>query len=200
MPNEFDADLSLVRDFLANPQSSDRVIQRLEMVPRVLSVLNARKGRPLDEHELADLAQDTVVLVLQKMREYEGRGSWDGWIYRTAELELMNRIRRLRRLRDRFVPLADTDSACADDPAIDAHSHVQAALRRLGEPDAGIVRMRIYDSMTFLAIGKHIGLSEVNAKTRYYRALTRLERILEATGTPTARGTVDQPREATHGS
>ena len=76
MDDAFDpqAELAFVRAYLENPATvNERFSERMKCVPRILAALNAKMGRPLDEHDLADLSQDTVVLVLQKLDQYAAK-------------------------------------------------------------------------------------------------------------------------------
>ena len=81
------------------PGSLDQLVGRMECVPRFLASLNGRLGRPLGTHDLADLAQDTLVVIWEKLETFEGRATLESWTYRFCYLELMNSVRRKGRRR-----------------------------------------------------------------------------------------------------
>src|SRR5262245_47547866 len=82
-PGAHVADLSLVRGVhRGDPDASRRFIDRMRCIPKILSVLNARSGRPLDGHDLRDLTQDTLMAVWKKLDRFEGRASLETWAYR----------------------------------------------------------------------------------------------------------------------
>jgi RNA polymerase sigma-70 factor (ECF subfamily) len=167
-----------VRDFLDNPAAgAEALLARLQFVPRMLAALNQRRGGRLDVHELADLSQDVVLLVLRKLNTFFGAGSLDGWLYRICELELLNRLRKRRRgpvLVEEWA--ADADSAAAGSPNDD--DRVALALQRLGGYEAEIIRLRVQEDLTFEEIAARLGVTAANAKTRYYRGLARLQAML----------------------
>ena len=89
---QHEVDRRTVRDFLDNPAAgADSLLARLQLVPRVLAALNQRRGGRLDAHELADLAQDVVLLVLRKLDTFFGAGSFDGWLYRPTRIRCTGR-------------------------------------------------------------------------------------------------------------
>ena len=72
-------------------------------------------------------------------------------------------------------PEATVDEALLDRE--DLHRAVDA----LGEPDRTIVDLRHRERLDFAPIGERVGLTAVNAKSRYYRALSKLrERLAPA--------------------
>src|SRR5262245_15499998 len=156
-PRQHEADLEIVRDFLDNPGgAADPLLARLRIVPRILAVLNLRRGSRLDDHELADLAQDVFLLVLRKLDSFFGNGgSLDGWLYRICEFELLNSLRKRRRspvLLDEVPPAAEPAVA---DPGGD-EGQVAQALQRLGGYEAEIIRLRLQEELAFEEIAARL--------------------------------------------
>jgi RNA polymerase sigma factor (sigma-70 family) len=169
-------DLELARNFLGDPvRYATDMAERLLIVAKIVPMLNHRRGRGLDSHEVADVVQDVTLLALRKLAEFQGRGSLDAWLYALSDFELLNRCRRMRRLRER----ERTGTETGDLPAEDADPHlsdtVHAALVRLGGYEADIIRMHCLDGLDFVAIGAALDLSVANVKSRYYRGLQRLQ-------------------------
>jgi RNA polymerase sigma factor (sigma-70 family) len=147
--------------------------ERVRCVPRILSALNGRRGRPLDEHDLADLVGDTVLIVLRKLDEFEARGPLEGWIYRLCYLEFLNAVRRRGRERRRTEEWVD-DAAGDSGSTHHTHDDVHHCLEQLGGVEAEAIRSKHFDMLTFEEIGERLALPANTVKTRYYRGLARL--------------------------
>jgi len=183
-PDDPVRDLALVRDALANAAPAIRALaERLQCVPRILTAQNARLGRPLREHDLADVAQDAMLVVLRKLPEFTGRGALEGWAYRICCLELMNAVRRRRRQMPN-VDLAtephSDDATAREWRRLVARDELDTAIDRIGGVEAEALRLKHYDGLTFEELAARTGMSVTGAKARYYRALARLEAIVAA--------------------
>jgi len=175
---QHEVDRRIVRDFLDNSAAgAEALLARLQLVPRVLAVLNQRRGGRLDAHELADLSQDVVLLVLRKLDTFFGAGSFDGWLYRICELELLNWLRKRRR-GPVLVEDWTADAEPAGPGAANDDGRVALALHRLGGYEAEIIRLRVQEDMPFEEIAARLRVTPANAKTRYYRGLARLQEML----------------------
>ncbi len=165
----------------------DAVIERLRCVPPILAARNAQLGRPLDDHELADLAQDTLIVIWRKLPTFAGRAALESWAYRICALELMNALRKQHR-RPRLVSSADERSPAAPELSVDRspsaadYEHVYLGLERLGPPENEVVRLKHFEHLTFDDIAARMDISPNTAKTRYYRGLLRLRNLLEEAG------------------
>ena len=66
-------DTLLIRSVLdGDAEAVDGFVSRMKCVPRILNSLNARLGKPLDEHELFDLGQDVLVVIWRKLPSFDG--------------------------------------------------------------------------------------------------------------------------------
>lgn len=175
-----DLDLELVQAILGKLR--ERLIQfldRLECVPRILQSRNRALGRPLDDAELEDVAQETLSVVWRKLPQFEGRSSLETWIYRIAVFELMNAIRSRSRRRWQSTPIADKDQWAAASPhEFDDYSDLYGALELLNAEEADVIRAKHFDDVAFSEIARLLSISEGTAKTRYYRGMKRLNVML----------------------
>jgi RNA polymerase sigma-70 factor (ECF subfamily) len=181
-PEPFDAraELALVLAVLAGQETAIvEFEQRMLCVPRILNALNNRRGRPLDEHDLADLVQDTVLVVLRKLTDFKALAPLEAWIYRLCDLEFMNAARRRGRAARRTIALTEaTELAAAAPDALWVHEEVHQALAQVGGVEAETIRLKHFDGLTFPEIGERLGVPPSTAKTRYYRGLERLTALL----------------------
>jgi len=178
-------DVALVRRILAgNRDELSTLAERLRCIPRTLALLDQKNGRVLGAEELADLAQDVLVVAWRKLREYEGLSPLEGWAYGICVLEYQNAQRRGRKLRHEGRVLAsrvDTADA-ARDPDPWAFEEVHEGLNRIGREEAQVIRLKHFEGRTFDEIGQRLGISPNTVKTRYYRGLAELRPLLEARG------------------
>ncbi|MBK8974822.1 MAG: sigma-70 family RNA polymerase sigma factor [Planctomycetes bacterium] len=185
---EVQADRALVAAALRGELPAiEELAYRLRCVPRIVSAWNVRLGRPLDAHDLEDLAQDVTVVVLRKLGDYAGRAPFEAWVCRICRLELLNGVRRKLRRRVAIDVATDELPAVAgpeSDAAIADAELLHGALERVGGVEAEMIRIKHFEGLTFEEIGARLGLSANTAKTRYYRGMVRLESILAARREP----------------
>ena len=151
-----ESDLRLVRRVLAgDAQALDELVERLKCVPRILAAHNARGGRPLDDQDLADLAQDTLVLAWRKLGEFEGRSELTGWVYRICVLQFLNAARRKRRRRDLRVERLHEGAQPAQDHG--EYEDLYLGLERVHEEDAEVIRLKHFEDLSFEAVAQRLG-------------------------------------------
>jgi len=181
-------DLDMVNGALRGDAGhQDEFVARLRRVPRVLAYRNGRLGGPLNRSELEELAQEVVGLVWAKLGDYAGLCSLDGWVYRFCVLALLGHIRKLRR---RPTLLEETGFlAMEPSPERDIlqYERMDRALLSLDPTSREIVRQRHYEDRTFEEIAGILDIPRNTVKTRYYRGLIKLRKLLEAPSTPRAK-------------
>ena len=177
------ADVEMVEDALGGSAAGrNRLAERLQCIPRILVASNNRLGKPLSPHDIADVSQDTTLIVLRKLEAYEGRSSIEGWIYRICVLELMNAVRRKRRqphTTENIVECAERSTQPNSSPKdlgnlIDVHD----ALEKIQSDEAEVIRLKHFDDLTFDQIGGLKGQPPSTIKSRYYRGMLSLEAML----------------------
>jgi RNA polymerase sigma-70 factor (ECF subfamily) len=175
-------DLQMVEDALdGSARGAEALAARLRCVPRILAACNARMGSPLDRDDLDDLTQDTVVVILGKLALYEGRSSLEGWIYRICSLEILNAVRRKRRLpptAENAIETKDRSADPEDFECAERFEDVHRALDHIQAAEADVIRLKHFEDLTFDQIGELLGCSPSTAKARYYRGLASLEHML----------------------
>ncbi len=174
-------DIELVRAVLRREGGAlDRFAERMRFVPRVLTVRNARAGRPFDSGELEDLVQDTLVAIWRKLSTYDGRVRLEPWLFRFCFLEFLRSLRN-RRTRHRPLPLDHAGTPeLASRPARDEHAHedLRLAMGELGAEESALLELKHFQDLTFEEIATRLEISSNTVKTRYYRALEKLRGVL----------------------
>jgi RNA polymerase sigma-70 factor (ECF subfamily) len=177
----FADDLVLARACLAGDEVAlARLVRRLACIPRILDALSARLGRPLDEQELEDLGQETLVLAWRKLETFTGEARLETWSYGLARLEIMNAIRRKRRRPDAHTePPGEEPVDAAPAPEFQHdREYLATAVAGLDRTEAEVVRLTHFEDLTFDDIAGRLGITPSTAKTRYYRGLARLHERL----------------------
>lgn len=170
-------------DFLADRHAHEAAMfERLRIVPKLLAIKNARLGRPLDEHSLADLVSEVTMVILRKLDQYRGDGSLQAFFAAFCDFELRNKFRALRRRRAHFEPLDETHEPAAPMPDDSVDDLALRALDRLGGVEAETIRLHLFGDLDFGAIAARTGTTAVNAKSRFYRGLRRLREMLDERG------------------
>lgn len=165
-------------------------------VPRILAVQNKRAGRPLDEHDLADLAQDVLLLVWKKLPSFEGASALETWVYSFCYLQFMNASRRKARLRTRASDEAPAEAA-ADPQESGRFEELYEGVESLPPAERRVIELRLSSELTFDEIGRASDEPVSTVKSRYYKAIQRLAAFLRRRGEPAAAD--EQPREEAHG-
>ncbi|MCP3920813.1 MAG: sigma-70 family RNA polymerase sigma factor [bacterium] len=176
-PIDHRQDLEFVHAVLAgDPEAGTEFAVRMRCVSRMLAARNHRLGRPLNDEELADLAQDVLLTVWRKLADYEGRAALESWVYRSCSFEFLNRLRKKRDApATRDVTEEGTEPIEPEPPADEG---LDLLLRHLASREAEVVRLRHVDELAFPEIAAALGISASSAKTHYYRAIDKLRDVL----------------------
>lgn len=134
-----------------------------------------------------DLAQDVFVEVLTRLSQFDGRGSFAGWVRAITVNRCLMYLRspwqRARRVLD-----ADAAADWADPAAEHAgkdHSQrldLERALARLGPTPRVVVWLHDVEGYTHAEIGSLFGATSSFSKSQLSRAHERLRGLLESDG------------------
>ena len=140
-----------------------------------------RKG--LGSADAEDLAVSCVGDIALKIEKYrrQGKGYFKAWVYTIAERYRVNWLRK----QNPKLPLREdmTTEMIIDtvDPNIDKVLAVQDGMNCLSEGEQQIIRLRDLgdEQLSYKEISQILDISIGAARTRYFRALQELERVLE---------------------
>jgi RNA polymerase sigma-70 factor (ECF subfamily) len=176
-------DWNLVQAASARDSDSiEALVQRLRIVPCILSALNKKQGRFLDENDLLDLAQDVAVIVWTKLPSFRAEGALESWLYGVTYLEYRNACGRKARLRHHT---SETLQDAAGSVAREGESSnvpiedVERGLETLDPDERDLIRLRYEESLTFDAIAERLGQPANTLKARFHRSLAKLRATLE---------------------
>jgi RNA polymerase sigma-70 factor (ECF subfamily) len=152
--------------------------------PGVTTLARRLLGRPAAAE---DLAHDVFVEVLTKLAQYDGRGSFAGWVRSITVSKCLMQLRSPWRRGRRLISLAGTDDAPAavtEAAPVDAQLglDLERALDRLGETARLVVWLHDVEGYTHCEIGALLGGTPSLSKSQLARAHDRLRELLEPSG------------------
>jgi RNA polymerase sigma-70 factor (ECF subfamily) len=130
-----------------------------------------------DEDAARDLAQQVLLLTIQKLRDGSVNdanqiASFVLGVSRTMANDLKRREWRREKLRDAFF-LADTVAEPARDATLDV-DRLEACLARLAERERTVVLLTFYAEKTASEVGRELTVTEGNVRVIRHRAIERL--------------------------
>lgn len=175
-------DLALARSAAAGDREALRAFaKRMHCVPRFLAAANARKGQPLGHEDLADLSQDTLIIIWQKLETFKGHATLETWARHFCQFEFYNRVRALYRRKLTAAAVVQEAQYSQDTPLPPqqsdraSFSQLEISLVQLGSPTEEIIRMKHFELLIFEEIARRLNLPISTIKSRYYRGLLVLK-------------------------
>lgn len=166
-----------------DPDAIEQLARRIAGVPRILAFRNSRMGRPLDEQDLQDVVQDTFVVILRRLPDYEPIAPLESWIHGICIRQLRDAVRR-KIARRRTGPIEGTDPPSpspAPDRAVLDGAEIVHLLGSLSGLEARILELKHLEGRTFTEVAALLRIPENTAKTLHYRAIMRLKTTFDAT-------------------
>ena len=167
------------------PECRKRLGERLLIVPRILRGLNRRRGQPLANTDIEDLAQDVYVTIWRKLDQFRGEQGLEPWVYRMCQYRLLNQARN--QVRERARRESPTGDSLDRLPAHKPHTphderldRIAVQIRQLGPEVREIILLHHVKGLTFQEIANHRKEHVSKLKSQYYRGLVRLRNLIEA--------------------
>jgi RNA polymerase sigma-70 factor (ECF subfamily) len=138
-----------------------------------------------------DLAQDVFVEVLQSLGQFDGRGSFAGWLRAITVRKCLMHLRSPWQRGLRWVEgLTPTDAEVPAAGAAGADGgralDLERALARLGDTARAVVWLHDVEGYTHAEIGALLGGTASLSKSQLVRAHARLRELLEPDGVKTS--------------
>lgn len=134
-----------------------------------------------------DLAQDVFVDVLTKLDQYDGRGSFAGWVRSITVTRCLMQLRSPWRRGLRLVTHVGAESRTGEAEPVAPEGaqlglDLERALDRLGETARLVVWLHDVEGYTHAEIGALLGGTPSLSKSQLARAHERLRELLEPSG------------------
>jgi RNA polymerase sigma-70 factor (ECF subfamily) len=168
------------RDLLAEIAAADRGALH-ELFTRHHPWLTARiRQRCSDPAVVAEVVNDTFLIVWQKPQSYAGDGEVAAWLWGIAIRTLLHRLRPRKSVLERLVRLRHEHVPSAEEAVLVGveHSDVGAALQRLSPELLAVVQATVLDGLTTREAAALLGIPSGTVKSRMSRARAELREAL----------------------
>ena len=181
------SDSSLINQFISgNSQSFSILVDRYQK--RVYGFIFSK----VKDADLADdVFQDTFVKVIKNLRlgKYKDHGRFLSWVMRIAHNIIMDHFRKINRLPKYESKHKDLDlmdrliekSNSIEDLIIETQIHADLCILidELPKTQKEVLRMRLFQEMSFKDIGEQTGVSINTALGRMRYAILNLRKLIE---------------------
>lgn len=121
-----------------------------ERLPELVRVAAATSG---SREAAPDLVQEAFARALRELASFDGRGSFDGWLWRIVTNVALNH-RRDRRVH---AELSEVEGVSAGDD--DLREEITRAVASLPEQQRLVLFLRYYGDLDYRTIGEALGIS-----------------------------------------
>lgn len=173
-------DLGLVRQAVAgDPEARGALARRLSCVHRMVRAIARRRQFRLEAQDLEDLAQDVLLSILRKLETFRGHTTLEAWIHRFCYLEILSRVRDLDRRASFSGSTPSKELATELDPVEDPE--VEQVLESMNPRESEVIRLRVFEDLSFDEIARLLEVPVGTVKSRYYRGIEYLQGRLRST-------------------
>ncbi|MDG1824313.1 MAG: sigma-70 family RNA polymerase sigma factor [Flavobacteriaceae bacterium] len=181
------SDTTLIAEFISgNSNSFSILLDRYQK--RVYGFIFSKVHDP----DLADdIFQDTFIKVVKNLRlgKYNDEGRFLSWVIRIAHNLIMDHFRKIKRLPKHESKIENFDvldclieqSSSIEDGMIESQIHADLSLliEELPDSQKEVLRMRLFQDMSFKEIGNQTGVSINTALGRMRYAVINLRKMIE---------------------
>lgn len=134
-----------------------------------------------DRSIASDLLHDGFITIFSHIKDYENRGSFEGWIRRIFVTTALGYLRQQKKFvdtgADEMAWLGDDDSQTALDMISDRE--LSDKLSELPEGYRTVLNMYAIEGYSHKEIGKELGIEEASSRSQFLRAKKMLKRLLQ---------------------
>lgn len=134
-----------------------------------------------NEEDARDILQETFMKVFEKLGQYNGDGSLEGWIRRVAVTTSIRFYRKSLKKKN-ISKLSDSeyDQSDMETPLeIVSAKEIMQLINSLSDAYRIIFNMHAIEGYSHKEIGEHLGISEVASRSRLKRAKKQLIALLK---------------------
>ena len=180
-------DATLIAEFISgNSNSFSILLDRYQK--RVYGFIFSK----VHDTDLADdIFQDTFIKVVKnlRLRKYNDEGRFLSWVIRIARNLIMDHFRKIKRLPKHESKIENFDvldclieqSSSIEEGMIESQIHADLSLliEELPDSQKDVLRMRLFQDMSFKEIGDQTGVSINTALGRMRYAVINLRKMIE---------------------
>lgn len=138
-------------------------------------------NRTRDKELTADITADVFLKAMMGLKSYTFKGTpFVAWLIRIALNEVAQHFRKSSKAR--VITVDDQKIGFLfkeiDTPPLDDYIELVGKLMgHLETEEVGLIELRIFESRPFKEIGEILGITENNAKVRFYRIIDKLKKV-----------------------
>lgn len=132
-----------------------------------------------------DLTSHVFLKAILKIKKYKNMGfPFHSWLYKIAINECNYHFRKQKMQRTVVLDTVNLDHLTQGLPEVellesDKASKIQIAIQHLNPKELTAIDLRFFENNSFKEVGYILGITENNAKTRVYRAINKMKKVLE---------------------
>lgn len=132
--------------------------------------------RQLRNRSLAEeLVEEAFVRLLQQWEDLASHPNLEGWLWKTLQHLILTEVRLARYHRE--VPLEDIGARAA--PEKEEADLAEELPPGLSDSEREVLILFYQEEYTHQEIARHLGISEMNSRTRLFRAKSHCKKLLE---------------------
>ncbi|HUF36743.1 MAG TPA: sigma-70 family RNA polymerase sigma factor [Gemmatimonadales bacterium] len=169
-------DRELIGRVLAGDPGAERALYDAH-VDRVFRLVYRMVGDP---DRAQDWVQETFIRAFERLGQFRGESSLSTWLCSIAVSITLNGLRRVKRFREREVPLEDAGLVGVMPPQgdPDLRTRLHHAVDELPEGYRTVFVMHDIEGFTHQEIGQALGVQAGTSKAQLFRARARLRAAL----------------------
>ncbi len=136
-----------------------------------------------DPEEAQDLLQEGFIKVYEKIKQYSGEGSFEGWMRRLFVNLALDQYKSKKREMERMQTYAEEGGADTDDPSPwpdVTEKELIDLIQQLPEGYRMVFNLFAVEGFSHRDIAQQLGISENTSKTQFFKARKQLRRMLDA--------------------
>ncbi len=132
-----------------------------------------------------ELVEEAFVRLLQRQEELTGHPNVPGWLWKTLQHLILTEVKLAKYHRE--VPLEPALSAAAPEPENEPLS--ESLPEGLSDAEREILILYYEEELTHQEMAARLGITEMNSRTRLFRARNRCKKLLEKPAAGVTKGT-----------
>ena len=135
-----------------------------------------------DREEAQDILQEGFMKVYDKISQYSGEGSFEGWMRRLFVNLALDQYKSRKREQERLQTYAEEGGADTDAPSLwpdVSEKEIVDLIRQLPEGYRMVFNLFAVEGFSHRDIAQQLGISESTSKTQFFKARKQLRRMLE---------------------
>ena len=137
----------------------------------------------VDEDEAQDMLQESFIKIFKKMKSFDAKGSFEGWIRRTVVNTCLDHLRKHKKQKLNVDISEVTSTESGVDEMVTSDLAAQELLKLVQKLPTGyrtVFNMFAIEGYSHREIGEELGISENTSKSQFRKAKLQLQEWVNA--------------------